>query len=282
MTTLTPQQRRALRAKAHHLHAVVSIGQHGLTPPVLREIDVALTAHALVKIRVHSDDRAARETMLAEIAEALHAAPVQHLGKLLIVWREPDEEEVEEAPAPARKVPPARPAARSEASRGATSVKAAQGEAKRRKPAGSAASAPAGARRTRVGGKEDVAGARTARGVKGSAAGTRSERGAKGGMAGVRTVRGAKGSVAVARTERGGKEGGKPRVGRTTTEGAPHRRVDPVSGRAQPVGSRRAPAVGGAKARARSAGPTPAVRGRAAVASTPTQGTPSRRRRRTA
>jgi putative YhbY family RNA-binding protein len=101
---LTPEQRRALRAKAHHLHPVVSIGQHGLTPPVLNEIDVALKAHALIKIRVHSDDRAAREAMLADIAARLHAAPVQHLGKLLVLWRERDEDEHEgeRAPTPAK------------------------------------------------------------------------------------------------------------------------------------------------------------------------------------
>ena len=277
MTNLTPQQRRALRAQAHHLHPVVSIGQHGLTPPVLREIDVALTAHALVKIRVHSDDRAAREAMLAEIAQALHAAPVQHLGKLLIVWREPDEEEVEEASAPARKAAPVRPAARAEASSTAPRAKASPGEARRRRPAGSTASAPAGVRRTRVGAKEEVAGTRIERGAKGSVTGTRTERGAKGGVAGTRDeARGAKGSVGGTRVERGAKGGvsgprtghgakrgtkggGKPSVERAATGGVPARRVDPVSGRAQPVGSRRAPAVGGAKARAGGSGPSTAA-----------------------
>ncbi|HEX6945175.1 MAG TPA: YhbY family RNA-binding protein [Casimicrobiaceae bacterium] len=259
MTNLTPQQRRALRAQAHHLHPVVSIGQHGLTPPVLREIDVALTAHALVKIRVHSDDRAAREAMLAQIAQALHAAPVQHLSKLLIVWREPDEEEVEEAPAPARKAAPVRPAARAEASSAAPRAKASPGEARRRRPAGTTAPAPAGVRRTRLGAKEEVAG-------------TRVERGAKGGVSGPRTGHGAK---------RGDKGGGKTSVERTATGSVPARRIDPVSGRAQPVGSRRAPAVGGAKVRAGGSGPSTAGRSRPAAESTPTQGNASRRRRRT-
>ena len=87
METLTPAQRRALRAKAHHLHPVVSIGQHGLTAAVLREIDVNLKAHELIKIRVFGDERASREGLMSEICTALGAAPVQHLGKLLIVWR---------------------------------------------------------------------------------------------------------------------------------------------------------------------------------------------------
>jgi len=100
-----------LRAKAHHLHPVVSIGQHGLTPAVLHEIDVSLKAHELIKVRVWSDARADRDAMLTRICDALDAAPVQHLGKLLIVWRPAPKEE---APAPradksaARKAPQAR------------------------------------------------------------------------------------------------------------------------------------------------------------------------------
>ena len=98
METLSPAQRRALRAKAHHLHPVVSIGHHGLTPAVLHEIDVNLTAHELIKIRVFADERDEREALLARICAALDAAAVQHLGKLLIVWR----------PAPIEDVPPPR------------------------------------------------------------------------------------------------------------------------------------------------------------------------------
>lgn len=87
MTTLSAQERRALRAKAHHLDPVVLVGQHGLTPAVMHEIDVALRAHELIKIRVFNDDRGGREKMLAQICDELDAAPVQHLGKLLVVWR---------------------------------------------------------------------------------------------------------------------------------------------------------------------------------------------------
>ena len=87
MNDITSEQRRALRAKAHHLRPAVVVGTHGLTPSVLREIDVALKAHELVKIRVFSDARSDREDLLAQICTALDCAPVQHLGKLLIVWR---------------------------------------------------------------------------------------------------------------------------------------------------------------------------------------------------
>ena len=87
MNLLTAALRRELRAKAHHLHPVVSVGQHGLTPSVLKEIDVNLLAHQLIKVRVFADERAEREAMLERICDALDASPVQHIGKLLVLWR---------------------------------------------------------------------------------------------------------------------------------------------------------------------------------------------------
>lgn len=84
---LTPAERKAHRADAHHLDPVVIVGAGGLTPGVTRECDAALNAHGLIKVRVLSDDRAAREAMLEELADALGAAPIQHIGKLLVLWR---------------------------------------------------------------------------------------------------------------------------------------------------------------------------------------------------
>jgi len=89
MTTLqiSPTERKQHRSDAHHLNPVVMIGGDGLTPGVVKEVDGALRAHGLIKVRALNDDRAARESMLAELCEALDAAPVQHIGKLLILWR---------------------------------------------------------------------------------------------------------------------------------------------------------------------------------------------------
>jgi RNA-binding protein len=93
---LTPAQRKDKRADAHHLDPVVMIGGEGLTPAVRKEIDAALSAHGLIKVRVFSDDRAAREAMLAALSEELGAAPIQHIGKLLVLWRPiPPKEKVE-------------------------------------------------------------------------------------------------------------------------------------------------------------------------------------------
>ncbi len=84
---LTPAQRKDKRADAHHLDPVVMIGGDGLTPAVIKETDGALTAHGLIKVRIFSDDRAAREAMLAQLCEQLSCAPIQHIGKLLVLWR---------------------------------------------------------------------------------------------------------------------------------------------------------------------------------------------------
>jgi putative YhbY family RNA-binding protein len=85
--TLTTHQRREKRADAHHLSPVVLIGGDGLTPAVIKETDAALNAHGLIKVRVFSDERASREAMLATLTDQLGAAPIQHIGKLLVLWR---------------------------------------------------------------------------------------------------------------------------------------------------------------------------------------------------
>ena len=84
---LTPAQRKDHRAEAHHLDPVVMIGGDGLTAAVKKETDAALNAHGLIKVRVFSDDRAAREAMFQTLADELNAAPIQHIGKLLVLWR---------------------------------------------------------------------------------------------------------------------------------------------------------------------------------------------------
>src|SRR5436190_17361966 len=109
MDPLLPSFRRELRARAHSLHPVVSIGQHGLTPSVIHEIDVALLAHELVKVRVFGDDRDVRTAMLDQVCKALDCAAIQQIGKLLVLWRArpPSAEE----PAPVTRPRKQRPAA---------------------------------------------------------------------------------------------------------------------------------------------------------------------------
>lgn len=87
MTTLSPTERRALKARAHALDPVVIIGDAGLTPAVLKEIDRALKAHELIKVRVANDERDERNACFEAICTELDAEPVQHIGKLLVLYR---------------------------------------------------------------------------------------------------------------------------------------------------------------------------------------------------
>jgi RNA-binding protein len=93
---LTPAQRKDKRADAHHLDPVVMIGGDGLTPAVVKEIDAALNSHGLIKVRVFSDERETRVTFFETLANQLNAAAIQHIGKLLVLWRPmPEKEKVE-------------------------------------------------------------------------------------------------------------------------------------------------------------------------------------------
>jgi len=84
---LTPTERRALRAAAHPLQAVVMVGREGLNEAVFREAESAILAHQLIKVRVHGEDRSERQRILEALCERLGCAPVQAIGKLLVLYR---------------------------------------------------------------------------------------------------------------------------------------------------------------------------------------------------
>ncbi|CAB3753610.1 YhbY family RNA-binding protein [Paraburkholderia humisilvae] len=84
---VSSEQRAALRSQAHALKPVVLVGAEGLTDAVLAEIKVHLTAHELIKIRVFGDERDQRIAMYDDICDRLSAAPIQHIGKLLVIWK---------------------------------------------------------------------------------------------------------------------------------------------------------------------------------------------------
>lgn len=97
MIELTPEQRRALRAKAHPLHPVVTIAGNGLSEAVLKELDRSLKAHELIKVKLQGIERDAQEALQTEMCNRLDCAPVQHIGNILVLWRE----KPAEAPKPA-------------------------------------------------------------------------------------------------------------------------------------------------------------------------------------
>ena len=104
MKPLSSAERRALKARAHHLQPVVMIGEAGLTPAVLKEIDLALKSHELIKVRVLGGDRGRREGLIGGICAALDAGPVQQIGKILVIFRpRPEEAPARSAARPRKK-----------------------------------------------------------------------------------------------------------------------------------------------------------------------------------
>jgi RNA-binding protein len=88
MEQLSPARRRELRAAAHHLSPVVSVAGNGLSASVVAEIDGALATHELIKVRIYGEERAARTSLMEDICQQVGAVAVQHIGKLLVLWRE--------------------------------------------------------------------------------------------------------------------------------------------------------------------------------------------------
>ena len=87
MKSLTPAQRQYLKGLAHSRQPVVMIGNQGLTAAVLKEIERGLDAHELIKIKAASDEPDTRRAWLEEICASTSAAPVQQIGKVLVIYR---------------------------------------------------------------------------------------------------------------------------------------------------------------------------------------------------
>ena len=98
MNELTAMQRKALKARAHSLHPILQLGEKGLTDAVLAEIERALGAHELLKIRAAPFNREERDVTLASICERTGAQAVQHIGKMLVVYRQKPPPETRPAP----------------------------------------------------------------------------------------------------------------------------------------------------------------------------------------
>ena len=106
MNPLSSKRRSELRAQAHKLSPIVLIGDKGLTDEVLAEVDRALKAHELIKVRASTDDRDARNVWMESICGKLGAHPVQQIGKVLVVFRENPKEAKAKPKADSRPLPP--------------------------------------------------------------------------------------------------------------------------------------------------------------------------------
>jgi len=103
-SVLSAAQRKALKARAHSLDSILQLGEKGLTDALIAEIDRALGAHELIKVRAAPLNRDEREVALASICERTNSQAVQHIGKMLILFRR----KPQEAPKETRRRPDTR------------------------------------------------------------------------------------------------------------------------------------------------------------------------------
>ena len=92
--SLTPRQRAALKARAHALEPVVTVGQAGTSEAVIAEVDQSLTAHGLIKIKLAGADRESRDALTATLCDRTGAEAVQQVGRVLVLWRPREEDEI--------------------------------------------------------------------------------------------------------------------------------------------------------------------------------------------
>ncbi len=85
MQTIEKKVKFALIAQAHHLKPVVIIGQDGLSPNVIAEIEPHLKAHSLIKIKfLNSENKTDIDQI---IKNKLNAEVVKIIGNIAIIYR---------------------------------------------------------------------------------------------------------------------------------------------------------------------------------------------------
>jgi len=84
---LTERQRKYLRGLGHALNPVLLVGQHGMTPGVLRQVAIALHDHELIKVKFRGAERDARDAGLAELATATESLLVHRIGHTALYYK---------------------------------------------------------------------------------------------------------------------------------------------------------------------------------------------------
>jgi RNA-binding protein len=85
--TLTEKQKKHLRRLAHALNPIVMLGNAGLTPGVVKELDRALTDHELVKVSARVGERSVRDAALDDLAKQTSSELVQRIGNVGVFYR---------------------------------------------------------------------------------------------------------------------------------------------------------------------------------------------------
>lgn len=84
---INPRQRQYLKALAHKRKPVIIVGAAGLSEAVLKEAELALAHHELLKIRLPASSPDDRKVLMENICASTGAEPVQLVGRVATIYR---------------------------------------------------------------------------------------------------------------------------------------------------------------------------------------------------
>ena len=87
------KQIKQLKAIAHKLKPIVTVGQHGMKDSINDELEIALDFHQLIKLKVNLGDREARDQLIEELCTKHKAELVQRIGNIAVIYRNNPEKE---------------------------------------------------------------------------------------------------------------------------------------------------------------------------------------------
>jgi RNA-binding protein len=85
--TLNESQKKYLRGRGHDLKPLIIVGDAGLSESLLAEFDATLAHHELIKVKVRSGDRAARDEMIQKMCSGHSAVLIQRVGNVALLYR---------------------------------------------------------------------------------------------------------------------------------------------------------------------------------------------------
>lgn len=90
--SISKQQRKTLKSKAHHLKPVIRIGQNGVSEGVIAETNIALDTHELIKVQVQQGERDERHKAVETLCQQTQAELIHAIGKVFVIYRQKSEQ----------------------------------------------------------------------------------------------------------------------------------------------------------------------------------------------
>ncbi len=84
---LSPSQTRYLRSLAHDLNPVILLGAKGATEAVVKELNLALDIHELVKVKLSGGDKDERQLQIAVLTDGTQAETIHQIGHVVVLFR---------------------------------------------------------------------------------------------------------------------------------------------------------------------------------------------------